>query len=108
MTFPPFLFGALILLRSGSFTLLTNMSDSQAMSCISQGERNLFAGMRTVFRSIGTAIASYATGILLASKHYTMPFLFTAAIILVGYAFFLIWVRPLFLAQVKEARPYLT
>ncbi|MBP1991963.1 MFS transporter [Paenibacillus eucommiae] len=107
MTFPPFLFGALILLRSGSFTLLTNMSDSQAMSCISQGERNLFAGMRTVFRSIGTAIASYATGIMLASKHYTLPFLFTAAIILVGYAFFLIWIRPLFLAQAKETRPYL-
>ncbi|MBP1996620.1 MFS transporter [Paenibacillus eucommiae] len=108
VTFPPFLFGAFILMRSGGFTLLTNMTDSQAMSCIGERERNLFAGMRTVFRSVGSAIASYATGIILAGKNYTLPFLLTALIIVVGYVFFLLLVRPLFQAQAKESQSYTT
>ncbi|WP_240415430.1 MFS transporter [Paenibacillus periandrae] len=101
--FPSFLFGALLLLRGGAFTLLTNMTVSQAMSCISEKERNLFAGMRTVFGSAGSAVSSYATGFILAGKNYSLPFLLTTVAIAAGFVYFLIWVRPLFQAKLEES-----
>lgn len=100
--FPVFLFCMVLLVRGGGFTLLTNMTESQAMSCVDERERNMFAGMRTVFRSVGASAASYATGIILAAKNYTLPFLLTAIVISVSYVYFLVWVRPLFTANMKK------
>ncbi|WP_409346990.1 MFS transporter [Paenibacillus sp. MBLB4367] len=102
MVFPVYIFCFVLLVRGGGFTLLTNMTESQAMSCIDERERNIFAGMRTVCRSVGTSVASYSAGVILAAKNYTTPFLLTAIVIAAGYLYFLVWVRPLFQAHAKQ------
>jgi DHA1 family multidrug resistance protein-like MFS transporter len=89
------LFIGILFMRSGLFTLLNNMTESQSMSAITEQKRNLFAGMRSVFRSIGFAGSSYLTGVILMHKNYTLPFLWTGLIILLNFIFFWIWVRPL-------------
>jgi DHA1 family multidrug resistance protein-like MFS transporter len=65
------------------------------MSAVSEQKRNLFAGMRSVFRSIGVAGSTYLTGVILTNKNYMLPFLWTSLVILLNLTFFWIWVRPL-------------
>ncbi|WP_219836791.1 MFS transporter [Paenibacillus sp. R14(2021)] len=82
---PAAVFAVLLLLRGTGFTMLNNLTDSECMSAVAEGERNLFAGMRTVSRSIGNTIASYWAGYILAGNHYSLPFILTAAAVLIGY-----------------------
>jgi DHA1 family multidrug resistance protein-like MFS transporter len=89
------LFIGLALARSGLYTLLNNMIESQSMSTISEQKRNLFAGMRSVFRSLGFAGSTYISGIILSKSNYTLPFLWTGLVLCVNLVFFWIWVRPL-------------
>ncbi|SEO94109.1 MFS transporter [Paenibacillus sp. OV219] len=84
-------FAVLLMLRGTGSTMLSNLIDSESMSAVSEEDRNLFAGMRTVSRSIGNTIASYWAGYILAGGHYSLPFLLTAAALTVGFIIY-IWV----------------
>ncbi len=72
------------------------------MSMVEDSQRNQFAGMRSVFRSIGAAIASYFAGFMLVNRDYQMPFLITGAVILIACGYFWFVVRPMFLKENKE------
>jgi DHA1 family multidrug resistance protein-like MFS transporter len=85
MALPAAVFAMLLLIRGTGFTMLNNLMDSQCMSAVVEVDRNLFAGMRTVSRSIGNTIASYWAGYILAGSHYSLPFLLTAVALLGGY-----------------------
>jgi predicted MFS family arabinose efflux permease len=95
LALPNPIFIGMLFLRSGLFTLLNNMTEGQSMSAVSEHRRNLFAGMRSVFRSLGLAGSTYITGVILTHKNYTLPFLWTSLVILLNLIFFWIWVRPL-------------
>lgn len=103
-TMPAALFAIILLWRGGFFMLLSNMVDSQSMSAIAEDERNLFAGIRSVLRSIGSAIATYMAGIILVAKNYSLPFLLASASILLTLVFFLLVVRPLLDEQLKGTK----
>lgn len=93
MAMPATVFALLLLIRGTGFTMLNNLMDSQCMSAVAEENRNLFAGMRTVSRSIGNTIASYWAGYILAGNHYTMLFLLTAGALLVGYVVYVWFVQ---------------
>jgi DHA1 family multidrug resistance protein-like MFS transporter len=95
LVLPKPLFIGILFMRSGVFTLLSNMTESESMSAIAEEKRNLFAGMRSVFRSLGFAASTYLTGLILTYKNYTLPFLWTSLVILLNFVFFWIWVRPI-------------
>ncbi|SFI49694.1 Predicted arabinose efflux permease, MFS family [Paenibacillus sp. UNC496MF] len=97
---PAAAFAVLLLLRGTGFTMLNNLTDSECMSAVAEADRNLFAGLRTVSRSVGNTIASYGAGIILAGNHYSLPFLLTAAAVLAGYA-----VYAWFVQGMLERRP---
>ncbi|SFS72107.1 MFS transporter [Paenibacillus sp. BC26] len=78
-------FAILLLLRGTGFTMLNNIIDSESMSAVAEEDRNLFAGMRTVSRSVGNTIASYWAGYILAGDHYLLPFVLTAVATLLGF-----------------------
>jgi len=75
--------------------MLNNLVDSQTMQATSEEDRNLFAGMRSVTRSLGSAIANFTAGIILAEKNYFLPFLISGLILLAGYLYFIFMVQPL-------------
>jgi DHA1 family multidrug resistance protein-like MFS transporter len=82
---PAAVFAVLLLVRGTGFTMLNNLTDSECMSAVNEDDRNLFAGMRTVSRSIGNTVASYWAGYILAGNHYSLPFVLTAAAVIAGY-----------------------
>jgi len=88
LTMPGAVFAVLLLIRGTGFTMLNNMMDSECMSAVAEEDRNIFAGMRTVSRSIGNTIASYWAGYILAGNHYSLPFVLTAAALLTGFAMY--------------------
>ncbi|CAH1223132.1 hypothetical protein PAECIP111891_05459 [Paenibacillus allorhizoplanae] len=88
LVMPTAVFAILLLIRGTGFTMLNNLMDSECMSAVAEEDRNLFAGMRTVSRSIGNTIASYWAGYILAGNHYSMPFLLTAVALLAGFAIY--------------------
>lgn len=104
LALPTAILACILLLRGGFFILLTNMIESQSMSAVDEGERNLYAGMRSVSRSLGSAIATYIAGIILATKNYTLPFLLAAIAIMLSYIYFLFWVRPLLMERLNEKK----
>lgn len=93
MTMPAAVFAMLLLIRGTGFTMLNNLMDSQCMSAVVEEDRNLFAGMRTVSRSIGNTIASYWAGYILAGSYYSLPFLLTAAALLGGYVVYALFIQ---------------
>ncbi|MGO4495655.1 MFS transporter [Paenibacillus sp. 2RAB27] len=88
LVMPTAVFAILLLIRGTGFTMLNNLMDSECMSAVAEEDRNLFAGMRTVSRSIGNTIASYWAGYILAGNHYSLPFLLTAVALLAGFAMY--------------------
>ncbi|BBH22407.1 hypothetical protein Back11_37520 [Paenibacillus baekrokdamisoli] len=92
---PVWMFTILFLLRGGGATMLSNLVDGELMSTFKEQERNLFAGMRSVFRSIGSSGATYFAGWMLTGGDYRMPFLLTAAALVVGLLYYMRWVRPI-------------
>ncbi|WP_052487135.1 MFS transporter [Gordoniibacillus kamchatkensis] len=98
-------FSAVLLLRGGCFTLLTNMIDSETMSAIDESERNRFAGMRTVFRSVGSALAAYAGGAVLEAKNTGLPFALTGISLLLGWAWFLAAALPSMRRKERAPQP---
>ncbi|OAB37027.1 MFS transporter [Paenibacillus macquariensis subsp. defensor] len=92
---PVWMFTILFLIRGGAATMLSNLVDSQLMSALKERERNLFAGMRSVFRSVGSSIATFYAGLILTGADYQMPFLVTAVVLGIGLIYYMRWVRPL-------------
>ncbi|WP_261301542.1 MFS transporter [Paenibacillus andongensis] len=101
LAMPAFVFAVLLLIRGTGFTMLNNLMDSECMSAVAEEERNLFAVMRTVSRSIGNTIASYWAGYILAGNHYSLPFLLTAVAILAGYAVYAWFVQGMLDRRLK-------
>ncbi|MGG1555397.1 MFS transporter [Paenibacillus ferrarius] len=85
VSMPASVFAGLLLIRGAGFTMLNNLMDSECMSAVAEEDRNLFAGMRTVSRSIGNTIASYWAGYLLAGNHNALPFVLTGLALLTGF-----------------------
>ncbi|SMQ62277.1 Predicted arabinose efflux permease, MFS family [Bacillus sp. OV166] len=98
----PYFFSTLLLVRGGVFTMLTNLVDSLSMSSFKDEERDLYAGMRAVFRSIGSALAAFLVGTILAGKNYTLPFILAGLLLLLGYAYFTYIIRPKFFEADQE------
>lgn len=93
---PVSLFSILLLTRGGTMTMLSNMINSQTMQAIEEEDRNLFAGMRAVFQSSGSALASLIAGFILGTKNYSLPFLLSGLLLLLGYLYFIFLVKPVF------------
>jgi predicted MFS family arabinose efflux permease len=100
----PYFFSALLLIRGGVFTMLTNLVDSLSMSSFKDEERDLYAGLRAVFRSIGSALAAFMVGTILAGKNYTLPFILAGLLLFLGYAYFAYVIRPKFFEVDQEFR----
>lgn len=94
MILPVWLFVALFLLRGGGVTMLSNLLDSLLMSAFNEQERNLYAGMRSVFRSLGSSGATLVSGMILARQDYRLPFLATAGVLLICGLYYVWWIRP--------------
>jgi len=97
------MFSTIFLLRSGSFTLLNNMIESQTMSVVEEEKRDFFAGVKSLLRSIGSAIASYLAGYILENQNYTYPFLITFVILLVSLLYFAIFIKPIFIEKLNNS-----
>jgi len=82
--------------------MLTNLADSLSMSSFKDEERDLYAGMRAVFRSVGSALAAFLVGIILAGKNYTLPFILAGLLLLLGYVYFTYLIRPKFFETDQE------
>lgn len=98
------IFASLLLIRGGSFTMLNNVVESQTMQATEEENRNLFAGLRSVTRSLGAALSTYFAGIIMSQKDYSLPFLLSGISLLTGYLFFLIWVKPLLKDKLEDSR----
>lgn len=98
----PYLFSALLLVRGGMFTMLTNLVDSLSMSSFKDEDRDLYAGMRAVFRSIGSSVMAFLMGMVLAGKNYSLPFMLAGVLLLVGYLYFAYFIRPKYFDPIKE------
>ncbi len=96
------MFSTIFLLRSGSFTLLNNMMESQTMSVVEEEKRDFFAGVKSLLRSIGSAIASYLAGYILENKNYTYPFLITFIILLASLLYFVVFIKPIFVEKLNN------
>lgn len=95
LSVPATLFSVLLLLRGGLFSMLSNLIDSEAMSAVPEADRNLFAGMRTIARSAGNALAAYATGFILAASDYRLPFILTGIMLVLGYGLYIWSAQPI-------------
>ncbi|MEH6904276.1 MFS transporter [Neobacillus drentensis] len=100
----PYIFSTLLIIRGGVFTMLTNLVDSLSMSSFKDEERDLYAGMRAVFRSIGSALAAFLVGTILAGKNYTLPFILAGLLLFLGYVYFTYVIRPKFFETDHEFR----
>ena len=92
---PAPVFSVLLLLRGGLFSMLSNLLESESMSAVPEEDRNLFAGLRTIARSSGNALAAYVTGWILAASDYRLPFLLTGVLLTAGYGLFFWTVQPI-------------
>jgi MFS transporter, DHA1 family, multidrug resistance protein len=100
----PYIFSTLLIIRGGVFTMLTNLVDSLSMSSFKDEERDLYAGMRAVFRSIGSALAAFLVGTILAGKNYTLPFILAGLLLFLGYVYFTYVILPKFFETDHEFR----
>ncbi|MEM5245126.1 MFS transporter, partial [Thermoanaerobacter sp. CM-CNRG TB177] len=97
------MFSTIFLLRSGSFTRFNNMIESHTMSVVEEDKRDFFAGVKSLFRSIGSAIASYLAGYILENQNYTYPFLITFVILLVSLLYFAIFIKTIFIEKLNNS-----
>ncbi|SEG79512.1 MFS transporter [Paenibacillus sp. UNC499MF] len=92
---PAPVFAALLVLRSGSFSLLGNLVDSETMSSLREEDRNLYAGMRAVFRCVGSSLSTMTAGFFMNAGDYHTPFLIAGVLLIVNYIYFRSRVLPL-------------
>lgn len=93
---PVGLFSFFLLARGGAFIMLNNLILTHSMSSLGEEDRDAFAGLRMVLRSLGSSVAAYGTGVLLAGKQYGLPFLLAGVGLAAAYAYYAKWVQPLF------------
>jgi MFS family permease len=98
------MFSTIFLLRSGCFTLLNNMIESQTMSVIEEEKRDFFAGEKSLLRSIGSAIASYLAGYILENENYTYPFLAIFVILFASLLYFVVFIKPIFVEKLNNGK----
>ncbi|WP_169306586.1 MFS transporter [Cohnella pontilimi] len=103
LTVPAAVFSVLLLFRGGLFTMLSNVIDSEAMSAVPENDRNLFAGLRTIARSSGNSLASYAAGWMLSTSDYSLPFLVTGCLLVLGYGLY-VWTAQPILEKRRRSR----
>ncbi|MGM1049592.1 Predicted arabinose efflux permease, MFS family [Paenibacillus uliginis N3/975] len=101
MIMPVWLFGVMFLLRGGGATMLSNLLDSLLMSAFKDEERNLYAGMRSVFRSLGSSLATFVSGLILSVQNYQLPFLATAGALLACGLYYIWWIRPVLFKRIS-------
>nr|WP_157338841.1 MFS transporter [Paenibacillus lutrae] len=92
---PAPVFAALLVLRSGSFSLLGNLVDSETMSSLREEDRNLYAGMKAVFRCIGSSLSTVTAGFFMNAGDYYTPFFIAAVLLIVNFIYFRSRVLPL-------------
>jgi MFS transporter, DHA1 family, multidrug resistance protein len=100
---PVGLFSIVLLARGGAFIMLNNLVLTHSMSALPEQDRDAFAGLRLVLRSIAASGATYGAGVLLAGKHYGIPFLLAGVFLAAAFLFFEKWVKPLLGAEAAEA-----
>lgn len=103
---PVWMFSVVFLIRGGGVTMLSNLLDSQLMSAFKEQERNLYAGMRSVFRSIGSSVAALLAGFILTGRDYNLPFLLTSAVLLLCFLYYIWFIRPILDNRLKENEDY--
>ncbi len=101
---PVGLFSLLLLGRGGAFIMLNNLILTHSMSALEEEERDAFAGLRMVLRSLGSSVAAYGTGVLLSGRHYGYPFLLAGIGLVTAYLFFIRWVQPLYEARLTDPK----
>ncbi|RAV05645.1 MFS transporter [Paenibacillus sp. YN15] len=99
---PAAAFSVLLLIRGGASIVTNNLVLTHTMSVTSEAERNAYAGIRQVTRSIGASAAIYTAGILLAGKNYALPFLGGGIMLAASWIFFRVWVEPLIEAGMAQ------
>jgi len=101
---PAPVFAALLVLRSGSFSLLGNLVDSETMSSLREEDRNLYAGMRAVFRCIGSSLSTMTAGFFMNAGDYHTPFLIAGVLLIVNFMYFRSRVLPLIIKRNDNLR----
>lgn len=103
-TIPPALFVLLFVLRGGAGTLLNNLCDTQLFSALPDEKRDLFAGMRSLTRSLGGAAATALTGMLLQRGDAGAPFTLTALALAIGFVLCFTAILPR-LGETRQSDP---
>ncbi|MGW9128580.1 MFS transporter [Paenibacillus chitinolyticus] len=101
---PAPVFAALLVLRSGSFSLLGNLVDSETMSSLREEDRNLYAGMRAVFRCVGSSLSTMTAGFFMNAGDYHTPFLIAGVLLIVNFMYFRSRVLPLIIKRNDNLR----
>ncbi|WP_231392105.1 MULTISPECIES: MFS transporter [unclassified Paenibacillus] len=101
---PAPVFAALLVLRSGSFSLLGNLVDSETMSSLREEDRNLYAGMRAVFRCVGSSLSTMTAGFFMNAGDYHTPFLIAGVLLIVNFMYFRSRVLPLIIKRDDNLR----
>ncbi|WP_134699765.1 MFS transporter [Ammoniphilus sp. YIM 78166] len=94
MILPMSVFITLFLFRSGAFTALTNLLEGQMMQATPDHERSIFSGLRSLGRSLAATAMSLVSGYILLQKDYTLPFILSGAVLVLGYLYFRYLVLP--------------
>lgn len=101
---PAPVFAALLVLRSGSFSLLGNLVDSETMSSLREEDRNLYAGMRAVFRCVGSSLSTMTAGFFMNAGDYRTPFFIAGVLLIVNFMYFRSRVLPLIIKRDDHLR----
>ncbi len=102
MVLPSSLFLTMFVLRGGLYTMLHNLLESESMSAVAEEDRNLFASLRSVFRSLGGSLAAVVTGIILSMQYYGLPFFLTGIMLAGTWLYFQVCIIPLFDQKERE------
>ncbi|WP_164985180.1 MFS transporter [Ammoniphilus sp. CFH 90114] len=94
LALPLSLFVMVFLFRSGVFTALQNVLEGQMMQATPDEDRSIYAGMRSLGRSMASSVMSLITGYILLVKNYYLPFVLSGAILALGYFYFQYLVLP--------------
>jgi DHA1 family multidrug resistance protein-like MFS transporter len=98
LVLPLSIFILFFLFRNGTFTALFNLIEGQSMQATEDEERSLHASYRSIGKSLGTTLAAYAAGFILAAENYWLPFLLSGIIIAFAYFYY----RYLMLERLEE------
>ena len=90
----PAVLTALFILRGGTTVMLYNLVVARMFLILDSTAQDLFAGIRSVVRNGGSALAVYLTGFYLEKKDYSMPFVLSAVTMGMGAVLFFALIFP--------------